>query len=413
MKMTIRANNSVLAISLLVALWFGAASFIFSQHQQPDTLLMDQGSLAFARDSYAKGEVACPPWVKKLMKEAAVAVTAEIVSVMQKQQVPPSGDKHDFMSLAPYWWPDTTKPDGLPYIRRDGERNPEFNAYGDNERIDRMVDNVVTLGLAFAVSKDERFAERAIRQLTVWFLEPTTKMNPNLNFAQAVKGVNEGRGIGIIETYSFRHLIDAMILLKQSRSWTREVEEGLRSWFGEYLRWLLESPHGKDEAGWKNNHGSAYDVQTSCIALYLGKKDLVAKTVAAAGMKRIAVQIEPDGSQPLELERTKSWGYSIMNLDALIELARLGDRVGVDLWRFSTRDGRSIRAAIDFLLPYALGQKQWTWKQIVPFHPGRMYFSLRIAADKYQKKSYLLAARKVQDDVVQTSRTMFLVPPGR
>ena len=183
------------------------------------------------------------------MEDAERALKADLVSVMQKQQTPPSGDKHDYMSLAPYWWPDPTKPGGLPYIRRDGERNPEYRTFGDNERCDAMVNRVEALALAFAVSGKERYSDRAILQLRVWFLDPSTKMNPNLNFAQAIKGVNDGRGIGIIETYSFRRLIDAMILLKQSKGWTAEIDRGIRAWFEAYLRWLQESPNGKEEAG--------------------------------------------------------------------------------------------------------------------------------------------------------------------
>ena len=145
--------------------------------------------------------------------------------------------------------------------------------------------------------------------------------------------------------------------------------------------------------------------------MFLDKKDLARQILSQVGTKRIAVQVEPDGSQPLELERTKSWGYSNMNLDALIELAQLGDRLGIDLWHFQTADGRSIRRAIDFLFPYARGQKKWTWKQIAPFHADRMSYALGIAADQYQEKSYLAAARSLLNDEVRASRLMFYLPP--
>jgi len=250
-----------------------------------------------------------------------------------------------------------------------------------------------------------------VRQVKHWFLDPSTCMNPNLEYAQAIKGVNQGRGIGIIETYSFRQLIDAFVLLKQSKQWTADVDAGIRSWFGSYLTWLLESPNGKDEAGWKNNHGSAYDVQASCIALYLGKQEIAQRILRDVGNKRITVQIEPDGSQPLELERTKSWGYSNMNLDALIELGILGERMGIDLWGFKTEDGRSMRKAIEFMLPYAIGKKKWTWAQIVPFHAGRMYYALTIAAARYNDKSYSNAANAIFDDTVRSSRVIFSLPP--
>lgn len=383
------------------------------QSGRTDLLLLNRAAIEHARESFLSNQTMVSPAVKALLEEAGAALQKDLVSVVQKAQAPPSGDKHDYMSLGPYWWPDTTKPNGLPYIRRDGEVNPEYRLVGDNIRLDVMVNNVSTLALAYAVNQDERYASRAISQVQEWFLNSSTRMNPNLEYAQAIKGVNQGRGIGIIETYAFRHIIDAFILLKQSKHWTPSIQQGINSWLASYLTWLQESPNGKDEAGWKNNHGSAYDVQVSCMALYLGKKDIAQRILREVGTKRIAVQVEPDGSQPLELERTKSWGYSNMNLDALIELGILGDRVGVDLWRFKTQDGRSIRRAIDFLLPYALGEKQWTWTQISPFHPGRMFYALRLAATKYNNRSYSAGAGAVLDDEVRSSRVMFSLPPQR
>jgi hypothetical protein len=400
-----------IAVLVILALAFPT----LTEAQKPaqvNPLLLNGGTIEQARKSYRANRNRLGPAVQALIKDADAAMQKDLVSVVQKQQTPPSGSKHDYMSLGPYWWPDSTKPDGLPYIRRDGEVNPEYHLVGDNMRIDAMVNNVSTLALAYAVSRDERYASRAVKQVREWFLNPPSRMNPNLEYAQAIKGVNQGRGIGIIETYSFRHLIDAFILLKRSKDWTPDVQQGIVAWFASYLTWLLESPNGKDEAGWKNNHGSAYDVQVSCIALYLGKKEIAQRILREVGTKRIAVQVEPDGSQPLELERTKSWGYSNMNLDALIELGLLGDRVGVDLWRFKTQDGRSIRRAVDFLLPYAVGKKRWTWTQISPFHPGRMYYALTIAAARYRNNSYLGAAKTVFDDQVRSSRVIFSLPRG-
>ena len=400
------AIASIVAVVILSPMLMQA-----QQSRTPDVFLLNRAALEQARESYRANRTQVKPAAQTLLKEAERALSADLVSVVQKQQAPPSGDKHDCMSLGPYWWPDTTKPDGLPYIRRDGEVNPEYRLVGDNMRIDAMVNNVSTLALAYAVSQDERYASRAIRQVRQWFLDASTRMNPHLEYAQAIKGVNQGRGIGIIETYSFRHLIDAFILLRQSKQWISIVHEGINSWFASYLTWLVESPNGMDEAGWKNNHGSAYDVQVSCIALYLGKKEIAQRILREVGTKRIAVQIEPDGSQPLELERTKSWGYSNMNLDALIELGLLGDRIGIDIWSFKTDDGRSIRKAVEFLLPYAVGEKKWTWPQLDHYTPQRMYYALDIASRKFDNPSFAAAVRAVWNEKVQESRITFSLPP--
>jgi hypothetical protein len=273
-----------------------------------------------------------------------------------------------------------------------------------------MVDRVQALALAFFITEEPGFAERAVEQLDHWFLDPTTRMNPNLNYGQAIKGVVEGRGIGIIETYQFRYLLDAMTLLQASERWTEKVDSGMSAWLSAYLTWLLESQYGKDEAGWKNNHGSAYDVQVSCMALYLGRDDLARNVISQVLERRISIQVETDGSQPLELERTKSWGYSNMNLAALVELAHLGRRVGVDLWTASTPDGRSLRGALSFLLPYALGEREWTWPLLEPLDPDRVFYAVTKAAENLKDPVFQKASRHPAIASGRESIRYFFVP---
>jgi len=386
---------------------------LYAQQHPPNVFLMNPSTLSAAQESYGKPHSEFKAAIDALLIEANSALKAEPVSVMQKKDTPPSGDKHDYLSVGPYWWPDSTKPGGIPYIRRDGERNPEYYTFGDHLRKGQMVSNVNTLALAYCVTLQEKYAQKAIELLKVWFIDPATRMNPNLNFAQAIRGLNNGRGIGIIETYEFRDLIDAIQLLKESRHWTETMNRGMKEWFAAYLKWLQESPNGKDESGQKNNHGSAYDVQVASIALYLGKNDLARKTILGVPAKRIAVQVMVDGSQPLELARTKSWGYSLMNTEALINLALLGEHVGVDLWHYADQEGRGIQKAIDFLLPYALGEKPWAWKQIVPLDRDRMYPVLRFAALKYGDAKYQKAADALMSPDVARSRAILVLPRGK
>ena len=222
-------------------------------------------------------------------------------------------------------------------------------------------------------------------------------------FCTGVPGQNNGRGTGIIETRGLVRVVDAIGLLDGSKAWKREDKVGLEDWFSDYLTWLTTNKNGLDEAAAKNNHGTHYDVQVTSFALFVGKKDLAKKVHESAKQNRIAKQIESDGRQPLELERTKSWSYSTMNLDGLVKLAILGDAVGVDLWSFQTADGRGIRSAINFLCPFAKGEKKWPYQQIEEFQPERLYAVMRRAKysdTKFKQIMTLVPSLRPDDETV-------------
>ena len=388
-------GNSVRILALVL---FSAAFCSAGDHAGgPRVFILRPESVQAMRDQVRSGKQDTPA-VTAIRVDAERALSVKPPSVIDKSGTPPSGDKHDYMSLAPYWWPDPKSPTGLPYIRRDGERNPELSGIPDHKNFDTVMSSSQKLALAYYIFGDERYAQKATELLRVWFIDPPTRMNPNLRYAQAVKGHNDGRGTGLIETRSIGRIVDAVGLLERSKSWTPADDSALHDWCARFLDWMLTSPNGKDEAAAKNNHGSFYDAQVAVLALFVGRTDLAHSILQHVAHKRIATQVQRDGSQPLELARTKSFHYSAFNLEALFELARLGENVGVDLWSFESKDGGPIRGALDYLLPYADGTRKWPYQELEPITGKELVPFLMRAADQFHSPEYRAAALKLDHD---------------
>ena len=303
---------------------------------------------------------------KSAIKNGDKALGVEPLSVLEKKIDPPSGDKHDYMSVGPYWWPDPVKADGLPWIRKDGKVNPatrstDITDYPSLLKVSKAVED---LAEAYYYSGDEKYAAHATELLKTWFINPETRMNPNLNYGQAVPGANDGRPFGIIETVNWNNMVQYVPLLDGSKSWTSENKQALQNWFADYVNWLQTSVIGTEEGNTTNNHASWYDVQVARFALFADQPEIAREVLQKAAERRIATQIEPDGTQPRELARTKSWSYSTMNLSALFELAQLAETQGIDLWNYKTNDGRSLKAALDYLAPYADPKNKWPHPQL-------------------------------------------------
>ena len=347
-------------------------------------------SLTESRARLSRGDKALGKCLKKLVAEAEQTLQEKPPTVMDKTKIPPGGDKHDYMSTAPYFWPDPQKKDGLPYIRNDGKVNPECrtDAY-DGPRVSRMAKMVESLALAYYFSGDERYAVHAATCLRVWFVDPATLMNPHLNYAQAVPGLNSGRGEGVLEGRNLAAAVSCASLLSASPAWKKSDHDSLQAWLKKYFNWLVTSRLALAEAAAKNNHGTYYDAQLMRVALLLGEKDVVRKIASEAGKKRIATQIAADGSQPLELQRTTSLSYSRFNLEALFDLATLAEHVGVDLWHYQQPGSGGIQKALDFMLPYIDDpEKTWPYKQIKAVESQEFAGLLLQASQVYKTPDY-------------------------
>jgi len=375
----------------------------------PQVFLFDPQTLLDTRGRVRAGDHDLAAAAGRLKRDADRAVQAGTYSVVSVDKSRPSGDKHDYISLARYAWPDPKKPDGLPWVLRDGETNPLLKDYC-SPVMANMAHHAFTCALAYYLLGDETYAAHAAKLMRTWFLDPATRMNPHLKYAQFMPGKNEGGKSGLIDSRDLVDVVNAAGLLAGSPAWTKTDQYGLETWFRQYLQWLLTSPLGQKEAVSTNNHAVWYDVQTTAFALFTGQDEVARKILREAGSRRIAPQIEPDGSMPLELRRTRSFDYSIFNVEAFFDLAAEGQYAGVDLWNFRTPDGRAIRKALDFMLPYTVGGQTWQHQQIKKYDVDTMFPLLRRAAIAYHEPKYEELIGKLPPKDFAAERTNLLFP---
>ena len=356
------------AIVILLSLYSPSGS-VFGTEILPRTILEDPYALAKMKELVGKNDSTMKDYLGTVINQSNSFLIENPTSVMEKTQLPPSGNKHDFYSLAPYEWPNPDTPNGLPYVSRDGKVNPEIYTILDVTYLNDMIYRVKTLAVAYYFTDNTTYSSKAQELLRVWFLDNDTYMNPNLDYAEIEKGKGRLNPSGIMEGYNLPQLTDAIALLELSPKWSKEVQLGMQEWFGKYLDWLLNSHSGTIDGKRMNNHGNYYNMQVASIALYLNKTDFTKELLTSMMQnissapyedfsKLIGVRINPDGSQPFELERSASLHYSVYNLLGLFQLANLGDRIGIDLWNHEAQ-GAGLKKALDFILPYALEKKPW------------------------------------------------------
>ncbi len=282
-----------------------------------------------------------------------------------------AGD-HDYFSEGPYWWPDPKNPNG-PYIRKDGQRNPG-RFMGNRSDLGNLCTAVLALGMGAALTGKPGCVDHAALILNTWFVDAKTRMNPNLEFGQAVRGLNTGRGTGLIDTVSFIHLVQGVILLEAVGGLDRSVAGGVRQWFGEFSRWMTTSKKGLDEKKSGNNHATWWTAQVGAYATFTANEPM--RQMAWQHYREVLVpgEIRPDGSCPREEARTQSLSYSSMNLDAFSVVCRLGQTAGEDLWHYRAPTGVNVEKAFRYLMPYLLEPALWKKEQISSYNAGGHVF---------------------------------------
>ncbi|WP_395750159.1 alginate lyase family protein [Prosthecobacter sp.] len=300
------------------------------------------------------------------------------------------GTAHEFFSMSDYFWPDPDKPDGRPYIMRDGQSNPEnFNEH--RKALMAMRDATSALSSAYLLTQDEKYAQKAVELLRVFFLDPATRMHPSLDHAQAIIGKSTpDRGTGLIDTL---HLIEvplSILALKDSKAMTPETLDALRQWFTDYTKWFVESTKGKNEAKAKNNHAVAYWLQVAAFATLTGDAALLAECRHQFKEVFLAVQLAPDGGFPLELGRTKPYAYSIFQLDNMAALCQLLSTQSDNLWTYTAPDGRCMARAVAYLHPYLADKSAWplkpdihAWAGWPVRQPALLFGGIAFHEDKY------------------------------
>ncbi|MFD7922056.1 alginate lyase family protein [Streptomyces sp. NPDC059740] len=369
----------------------------------PATVVIDGARMRENRIRLDRGDRALRAQVRSLTRQADSWLTEGPWTVTDKPQPAPGGDPHDYLSQAPYWWPSQPKtadnPWGCPYVQRDGERNPEVDTGTDRPDLGRVFNSSTTLALAWYYTGKAKYAEHAADILRTWFLDPATRMNPNLNHGQFIPCKYDGRSIGIIDfSQQYSSVLDAVAILDTGApGWGRSDHDTMLSWNKDFLDWLVDSDFGKEEAAADNNHGTFMDLQIASLALATGDRALARRTVLGVRAGRIDAQIAGDGSQPQELARTRSFHYSTFDLVAYTRLAAVGRHVGVDLWRYRGPDGQSLFKAVDFLLPAATGAEPWPYPEL--------------EFTRYAASDIVHAAADAGDRAAETALSKLQTPP--
>ncbi len=378
-------------MKLFLTLWIA----VLATFAAPAQTIFPAERLERAKAALKAGDRAAVGAVEELRRVADNYFEMEPVSVADKKILPPSGDRRDYMTLSPYWWPDPDKPDGLPYIRRDGERNPEVYDYPERESANLLGEVTRTLALLYALTGEERYAAKCAEWIRCWFLDSERGMNPNMTYAQLIPGRTTVRGTGIIDSRRFCYALSAATLLRGSKSWTVQDERGLRSWAEAFLGWLEESENGRKELRSTNNHGLWYDAIRLMAAAFLGDRERTRAIAEHSLAPRLASQIAADGSLPQELERTLSLHYSTFALEAVAIADCAVSDTGYSVWSYQSDEGRSLEQAVAYLEPYYRDPSKWPHRQIKPFERERGARILYLAGRALGRRDWVQTAQKI------------------
>ncbi len=349
----------------------------------------------------------------RVLKAANQYLSEKPITITASHSPRSAGGLQDFFSEGDYWWPDPQNPDG-PYIQRDGMTNPD-NFVEHRRALMRLSVQVPALVAAWRLTRDARYAKHAALHLRAWFIDPSTRMNPHLQFAQAIHGRFTGRGTGIIDTIHLVEVARAIEVLEGSGAMTVREHDAIKAWFTAYLRWMTTNQNGIDERDAKNNHGTCWVMQVAAFAHLTGDQNLLDYCRDRFKTVLLPNQLAVDGSFPQELRRTKPYGYSLFNLEAMAAVCQILSTPQDNLWTFELSDGRNMARAMDYMTPFIRDKKTWPLKPDVMYDnewPMRQA-SLLFAGLALSRPDYLELWKKLPADsnVEEVIRNFFIRQP--
>jgi hypothetical protein len=335
---------------------------------------------------------------QRILRAAGRYLREQPITITAFRSPRSAGGAHEYFSEGDYWWPDPANPEG-PYIQRDGHTNPD-NFVAHRHALIRLSVHVPALTAAWMVTGDARYAEHAARHLRAWFLDSSTRMEPHLRYAQAIKGRVTGRGIGIIDTLHLVEVARAIERLGPSGALSKGEYDSVKGWFTRYLEWMTTHEYGIAERDAKNNHGTCWVVQAAEFARLTGRGDVTAFCRGRITDVLMPQQMAADGSFPLERARTKPYGYSLFNLDAMATACQILSTAGDNLWTFALPDGRGMRQALAFMAPFIADKTKWPHTPDVMYHDGWpvRHVSLLFGGLALNRSEYITLWRRLDPD---------------
>ncbi|HEY7089421.1 MAG TPA: alginate lyase family protein [Tepidisphaeraceae bacterium] len=368
--------------------------------------------ISISRFAVAQNQPAMNFDIKQIERDRGVIKAADgfladqPITVTASKNPRSAGGLHDFSSEGDYWWPDPAKPDG-PYIQKDGMTNPD-NFVEHRHAMIRMSIHVAAVTSAYRITGEDKYAQAAIKHLHAWLVDPQTLMNPNLQYAQAIKGVSTGRGIGIIDTVHLIEVARSAQLLEKAGQLKGEDLAATKKWFADYLNWMTTSKNGNDEMNAANNHGTCFAMQVAAFASFVGDQKLLEMVRQRYKEVLLPKQMADDGSFPQELRRTKPYGYSIFNADAMATLCWIASSPQDNLWEFTTPDGKNFRKAVEYIHPFIKDKSTWPLKPDVMFwefwpvrSPVLLFGGLAYHEPKFLETWKSLEANPTNEEVIR------------